>query len=234
MRLVSRKIAFLPLTILVLMTPVVSRVHADGKGDEVWILSKYVGRNLELTFEEGVGQWAGAYEIDAEQEDQTIEVLSVNNGTVLLFALIWDDPTNSKEDGAAVFFEEAGAEGEDEVAYWSAQPFDLENHAVAADGRWENNQWLALIEVALPIGSNPDAMLGAGQSREDFVKFAVWDGAQNESLENIDAEELEHANVAVLPFIDDYPKDVYVWSGIILGAALVFTASEVRRHRWRE
>lgn len=209
------------------------RAYADGREEEVWVLSKYMGGNLELAFDGGAGQWAGAYEIDVEQEDWMIDVLSINNGTMLFFALIWDDPTSSGEDGAAVFFEEAGVDGEDEVAYWSAQVLDLENHAVATDGRWENGRWIALIEVALPVGSNPDVMLAAGQSREDFVKFAVWDSAKNESLEAVDAEELEHANIAVLPFIDNYPKDVYVWSGIILGAALVFTASEVRRHRWR-
>lgn len=192
-----------------------------------------MGANLELTFEEGVGQWTETYEVEVEQEDRTIEVLSVNNGTALLFALIWADPTNSREDGAAVFFEEAGADGEDMVAYWSEASSDLENHALAAKGRWEDEEWVALIEVALPIGSNPDAMLDAGQSREDFVKFAVWDGGRNESLAEIDMEGLEHANIAVLPFIDNYPKDVYVWSGIILGAALVFTVSEARRHSWR-
>ncbi len=72
--------------------------------------------------------------------------------------------------------------------------------------------------------------LSVGEAKEDFVKIGVWDGSRGESFETVEKEETEHYGFVALPYIDTQPKDVFVWSGILIAAAVVFVTLEVRRH----
>ena len=70
-----------------------------------------------------------------------------------------------------------------------------------------------------------------GVREEGFVKFVVWDGSKGESLEQINDETLPHYDFMLLPEINIYPKDVYIWSTVLVAGAVLFLFVEQRLYK---
>ena len=213
--------------------------YSDGiEGEKTkWILASYFDGPLKLDTEESELQWQGTYEAEIEwTEERHIEVFTVNNGTHVYFLLVWKDGTGPSSlggdagDGVAIIFEKAGKDGSDDVWYWSTKTVpELASNGILNIGEWTDGEWSVVIGRRL--SQENGATLNVGEAREDLVKIGVWDGAKGESFETVEKEETEHYNFVALPYIDTQPKDVFVWSGILIAGAVVFGALEVRRHK---
>lgn len=70
-----------------------------------------------------------------------------------------------------------------------------------------------------------------GVREENFIKFLVWDGSRGESFTKVNDETLPHYDFILLPEINIYPKDVYIWSGVLAAGAVLFLFVEQRLYQ---
>jgi hypothetical protein len=105
---------------------------------------------------------------------------------------------------------------------------------VITRAEWTNDKWNVLIGRQISSQFGDAVSFETGVKEEGFVKFAVWDGAKGESYDQIEDAELPHADFILLPEIDVYPEDVYVWSGILGVGAVSFVLLEMGLHRHKE
>jgi len=222
--------------------------HEDENGvGESPILSRYIGGNIELSTNSG--QWEKSFEKDFDSIwDHDISVKSLNNGTNVFFLLSWVDPTKDDgeiKDGAMIVFESKlekvqeheeieimeNGDGINEVWNWDVSKTDNSSGRVL-DSSWENQKWTVLFGRSVLTSEQNKIMFESGIKQEDFIKIAVWDGSMNESFEQID--NLPHADFILLPRIDTYPKDVFVWSALLVVGAVSFLFVERKLHFKKE
>jgi len=241
-----------------------THVEEEGEeAEEILILSRYMKGNIEFVTDPESEQWEESFEKDIESMwEHEISIKTLNNGTHVFFLLSWYDPTKVAEDlveeadGASIIFEitkaeereekeheeeaetkaeEATVEEVEDVWYWSTSKIeDLRNEGIITKAEWGDEQWNVLIGRQISLDTEDIVSFKTGVREEGFVKFVVWDGAKGESFEQIEDEELLHADFILLPEIDVYPKDVYVWSGILGAGAILFVFLETRLHRLKE
>jgi hypothetical protein len=100
------------------------------------------------------------------------------------------------------------------------------NEGVITKGEWNNNGWNVLIGRAIQPkngnGNSTAISFHTGVREESFVKFVVWDNSKGESFMQAMDKELPHSDFILLPDVTVYPKDVYVWSGILAAGAVLF------------
>lgn len=248
--------------LLLLPIQIYAHVEESEEAEELLILSRYNKGNIELVTDPESEQWEQSFEKDIESMwEHEISVKTLNNGTHIFFLLSWGDTTKAmgdmnKADGAAVIFETTLPEQEEkdheeeietkteeevvereaeDVWYWSTAMIEgLRNEGVITKAEWKDEQWNVLIGRQISLDAEDVVSFQTGIREEGFVKFVVWDGSSVESFEQIEDEELPHADFVLLPEIEVYPKDVYVWSGVLAGGAIVFLFVERRLYRQKE
>lgn len=129
-------------------------------------------------------------------------------------------------------------EGEEkqELWNWSTDPQTskiLNSETITTKAEWDHDHWSVLMGRKTAAG-NDSIAFSQGVREEGFVKFVVWDGDKKESFEQIDEEKLPHLDFVMLPEIDVYPKDVYVWSGVLVGGTVSFLVIEQRLYKGRK
>jgi len=205
--------------------------------EETWFIVPYYSGDLRLETDHFAVQWNGGRELVFESAwEHEISMVALNNGTHVYFHVRWADPTNSPDenDGVAIYFEGAGIDGSDSLWVWSSNSSQTSGAGVAASAMWKDDFWNVAFGRTLAAPSEGNANLRVGESKEDFLKVAVWDGTQGQSLEQIDSETIPHLNVDILPYLDYYPRDSFVWL-TILGIGLVaFTYKELKLIGWRK
>lgn len=138
-----------------------------------------------------------------------------------------DQQLGEHDEGPTV--QEEGEEKQ-ELWYWSTESQESENSdtdSVFAKSEWEHDHWNVLMGRRIIADDGSTITFRQGVREEGFVKFVVWDGDKGESFEQIDDEELTHFDFVMLPEIDVYPKDVYVWSGILVAGTAIFLFVEL-------
>ncbi len=245
--------------IALIVLPIQAYAHVGGgeKAEEILILSRYIKGNIELTTDPESQQWKQSFEKEIKSMwGHEISVKTLNNGTHVFFLLSWQDATQAKADGkeeadgASIIFEIAkGSEKEEnkheqntqtksekeDVWYWSITTIEgLRNEGVTTKAEWEDGEWNALIGRQISLNAEDVVSFQTGIKKESFVKFAVWDGSKEESFEKMKDEESLHADFILLPEIEVYPKDVYVWTGILAGSVVVFLFVEQRLYKQKE
>ncbi len=198
----------------------------EGKG---WLVVPHFTGDLKLETDHFASQWSSGREVQvATARGQEISAVALNNGTHIYFHLRSPDPTQDRNDGIAVFFEGAGVNESDDVWLWSTNSSLDGGAGVVAAARWSDGYWNVALGRSLAASAEGTANLTVGESKEGFVKFAAWDGARGESFENIDSDSLVHLNLYILPFIDYYPRDSFVWLPLLGLGLLLFTYKELK------
>ena len=130
---------------------------------------------------------------------------------------------------------------------WSASTSNVNNlsnkDVTTTRAEWKNSQWHVLIGRPIFLDStssntnNSEISLRKGILEKDFIKFAVWDGAKGESVDHVLAanenDKLPHADFILLPSLNTHPRDVYVWSIILVVGVVLFVILEIRLHKNR-
>jgi hypothetical protein len=163
-------------------------------------------------------------------------MVGLNNGTHVYFHVRWPDRTSSstEEDGLAIFFEGAGVNGTDDHWLWSTKSEFKSAEGVHSAAIWKDHYWNVAIGRSLAASTSGSVNLSVGESKEGFLKVAVWDGSEGQSFAQIDPETIPHLGLYTLPYIDYYPKDSFIFLSI-LGVGLVFfTYKEVRVRGWKK
>ena len=130
---------------------------------------------------------------------------------------------------------------------WSALTSNVNNLSnkgvTTTRAEWKNSQWHVLI--GRPISSdstsntnnNSKISLRNGILEKDFIKFAVWDGEKGETIDQVlrvnENDKLPHADFILLPSLNTHPRDVYVWSAILVVGVVLFVILEIRLHKNR-
>ena len=111
-------------------------------------------------------------------------------------------------------------------------------HMVVTKSEWKSNQWNILFgrQIISPVSKGESTNKNfvpfhAGVREESFIKFIVWDGAKGESFSTINDEDLNHFDFILLPEINIYPKDVYIWSAILVGSTGFFLFVDQRLYK---
>ncbi len=230
----SLVVALILLPVLLLSTP--SFVAAHTEGTEWFIVPHFPG-DLQLETDHFAPQWSGGREIVFDSAfGHEISMVALNNGTHIYFHVRWADPTHSpaEDDGVALFFEGAGVNGSDDVWGWSTQSGFRSNLGVHSAAAWKDGYWNLCFGRGLAAPSTGSVSLHVGESKEGFLKVAVWDGSEGQSFSQIDPEALPHLNMYILPYIDLYPKDSFVWLSILGIGLVVFSYKELRVSGWRK
>ncbi len=219
----------------------------DVELEELFILSRFIDGNIDLS--PSSEQWEKSFEKDYDSKwDHDISVKSLNNGTNVYFLLSWDDSTKGDDvkirDGASIIFE-LQSEGVDEqvenikndelneIWSWDASNSDDLSDMIL-DTTWENQKWNVLFGRSVLTSGQDVITFESGIKQEGFIKIVVWDGSAGETVEQIDEENLSHADFILLPFIDTYPKDVFVWSALLVVGAVSFIFVERKLHFKKE
>lgn len=233
---------------LIILTPLQSYAH-EGE-EETIVLSRFIDGNIIQEANPDLEQWEQSYQVEIESEwEKEIFLSSINNGTHVFFLLSWDDPTmdiESKDgDGASIILEiepedeqydedlepHASSEEEKEVWFWIASKNYMIKNNVITKAEWADDQWNVLFVREIGID---DVVFLPGIKQEGLLKFLVWDGSKSESFEDVDVEELEHIDFILLPEIDIYPKDAFVWSALLVAGAISFVFVERKLHTQKE
>jgi hypothetical protein len=123
----------------------------------------------------------------------------------------------------------------DEIAeIWSWDASKPNNSKVIIDVTWENQKWGVLFGRSVSALEQGKITFESGIKQDDFIKIVVWDGSAGESIEQIEEEDLPHGNFILLPWIDTYPKDVFVWSALLVVGAVSFLFVERKLHFKKE
>ncbi len=237
---------------LIILTPLQSYAH-EGEEEEIIVLSRFIDENIIQEADPDLEQWEQSYQVEIESEwEKEIFLSSINNGTHVFFLLSWDDPTmdiESKDgDGASIILEiepedeqydedlepHASSEEEKEVWFWIASKNYMIKNNVITKAEWADDQWNVLFVREIGISEIDDVVFLPGIKQEGLLKFLVWDGSKSESFEDVDVEELEHIDFILLPEIDIYPKDAFVWSALLVAGAISFVFVERKLHTQKE
>lgn len=231
-----------------LFVPMQAFGHVEEE-NEVIILSRYFPGNLPNIPDPESGKWEQSYETEIESEwEHEVFLKSLNNGTHTNFLLSWNDITVDEElfssDGAALIFE--NTEGHDhenndepnsskseqkEIWVWDASSKDvIVTDQFSSYSQWNDGNWNVIFERKIGTGDIDKSVLIPGVKQEGLIKLVVWDATKGESFELIDDEELEHSDFILLPEIEIYPKDVFVWLTLLLAVAFSFVMVERQLH----
>ena len=163
-------------------------------------------------------------------------MVALNNGTHIYLHVRWPDSTHTpnEDDGIAIFFEGAGVNGTDSVWLWTTNSSLSSGVGLGTAALWQDQYWNVAFGRTLAAPREGTVNLTVGESKEGFLTFAAWDGSEGQSFAQIDPEKLPHLNLYILPYIDYYPKDSFVWLPILGLGLLVFTYKELRASGWRK
>lgn len=216
---------------LLLIVPLQAFAHL-GEGETV-IQSRYVKEDITFTTDPRVGMWSQSFHYDITTEwEHNISVRTLNNGTHIFFLVSWPNssgPDGKNYDGAKVTFENEETNSEDHLS-WSSGNYMVNDKAISK-AKWSDGQWYLLLGRSTSLENG--IKFSPGTREEGFIKFVVWDGSKGESVENIDAEKLPRFDFIMLPYIDTYPKDAYVWSAILVAGTATFLVVEQRLYKNR-
>lgn len=227
--------------------------------NELLILSRFIPGHIDLSADLTLPQWKGSFENNLRSQwGHDVSVSTINNGSHIFFLLSWDDPTivpirtegkvQKGTDGSAIIFERPverplnqeqsnlGVEGEpgQEIKdswYWSTK--SLTSAGMITKAEEHNGNWNVVFgkEIQGKNENGSSISFQPGVREEGFVKFVVWDGSKGESLEQINDETLPHYDFILLPEINIYPKDVYIWSAVLVAGAVLFVFVEHRLYK---
>jgi len=240
--------------IILIISPILIPLQVFGHGEkdeydkEVFVLSQFVNGNIELS--KSSEQWSDSFEKDFDSIwDHDISVKSLNNGTHVFFLLSWEDSTKDDvgeiNDGAIIIIKSKlenasehdeienveNIEGINEVWRWDSSNPE-ESSDIILDSSWENQKWTVIFGRSVLTSEHDKISFEPGVKQEDFMEIAVWDGSLDESFEQI--EDLPHADFILLPEINSSPKDVFVWSALLVVGAVSFLFVERKLHYKKE
>jgi hypothetical protein len=227
--------------------------------NELLILSRFIPGHIDLSADPTLPQWKGSFENSLRSPwGHDISVRTINNGSHIFFLLSWNDPTTvpigteakvqKGTDGSAIIFERPverplnheqsnlGVEGKpgEEIKdswYWSTK--SPTSAGMITKVEEHNGNWNVVIGREIQGKSKNESSISflPGVREEGFVKFVVWDGSKGESFEQINDETLTHYDFILLPEINIYPKDVYIWSAVLVAGAVLFLLVEQRLYK---
>ena len=227
--------------------------------NETLILSRFIPGHIDLSADPTLAQWKGSFENNVISPwGHELSVRTINNGSHIFFLLSWDDPTivptgteaklQKGTDGSAIIFERPierplnqeqsnlrvqGKPGEEikDTWYWSTK--SPTSAGLITQTEEHNGKWNVVFgrEIQGKNQNESSISFEPGVREEGFVKFAAWDGSKGESLEQINHETLTHYDFILLPEINTYPKDVFIWSAVLVASAVLFLFVEQRLYK---
>lgn len=208
----------------------VGNVSANGGEEGEWFLSHYVSGDLLLTPDHSLPQWQVVHEVHVETTDgEEMKLMSVNNGTYIIFFMEREISTSIDKVGVLIAFEGAGGNDSDEVWAWmGGQKVSPADQGVRTDSLLADSELLVVFGRSIAPGSGSVASFEVGKPEEGFLKATSWTDGSDPS--SIDVEALEHLSFELLPPLDLYPKAPIVYSIVFVVAAFSFILAEYRRH----
>jgi hypothetical protein len=230
--------------------------------NELLIMSRFVPGHIDLSPDPTLPQWKESFENNLRSSwGRDVSVRTINNGSYIFFLLSWDDPTivpietedkvQKGTDGSAIIFERpvekpinqeksnSGVEGEPakeikDSWYWSTKSPTSAGMITKAEEH--NGSWNVVFgrEIQRKSDNGSSISFQPGVREEGFVKFVVWDGSKGESFEQINDETLPHYDFMLLPEINIYPKDVYIWSAVLAACGVLFLFVEQKLYKVRD
>jgi len=115
----------------------------------------------------------------------------------------------------------------EETWMWNAN--STPSNEIFANAQWINGKWNVVVEKQLIVDGIGEIEMG--EQTKVFLKVAVWDGEKNQSFDNLDKDAIPELELLVLPEINSYPKDIYVWSAILAVGTGSFLMAEIKKHQ---
>lgn len=218
------------LTIISLSPIVITNAHAHIGEEERWLLSSYIAGNLNLTPDPSLQQWKEAIMMTITSLDmKPMSVMTIHNGTYILFMIQRDLNTSINNTGVLIAFEKAGANESDVIWAWiSGKTFSPSDPTLKTNYSVIDNKLIVVFGRELN-STNTAFQLAIGEQYRDFIKLTSWTNTTN--LESINIEELDHINLELLPYLDVYPKSSIIYSIILLLGTIGFLWLEIRRYK---
>jgi len=253
-------LGFTLIVLVIGLTPHILAEEEEEEEREDLILSRFSSDDLKLVTDDESEQWANSYETEIDSSwDHDIEIKSLNNGHDLFFLISWEDDTPSVDatlDGLSLILEtkeivkpmtfrvEEDEEGEEEYEThndttdiqttvneetWVWQADDSTSPNIFVNAEWIHDKWNVVVKRELIVDEIGEIEMG--EQTKVFLKAAVWDGNKNQSFDSLDKNSIPELQLLVLPEINSYPKDIYVWSAILAVGTGSFLISEIKKHR---
>jgi len=253
-------LGFALIMLVIGLIPHILAEEDDEEEREDLILSRFSSDDLKLVTDDESEQWTNSFETEIDSTwDHEIKIKSLNNGHDLFFLISWTDDTKSVEknpDGLSLILEtkeieksmafkvEEDEEYEEEYEThedttdiqisineetWVWQADDSTNTEIFVNTEWVNGKWNVVMKKESIVDEIGEIEMG--EQTEVFLKVAVWDGEKNQSLDSLDRDDIPVLELLVLPEINSFPKDIYVWSTILAIGTGSFLISEIKKHQ---
>jgi hypothetical protein len=238
----------------------IGEIENHGENEPL-ILSRFIPWHIDISADPTLPQWKGSFESNVGSPwGHDVSVRTINNGSHIFFLLSWDDPTllpigtetkvQKGTDGSAIIFERSverplnqeqsnlgveGKPGEEIKDSWNWSTKSPTSAGIITKAEEHNGNWNVVMGREIQGKSKNESSISfqPGVREEGFVKFVVWDGSKGESLERINDETLTHYDFILLPEINIYPKDVYIWSAVLVAGAVLFLFVEQKLYKAR-
>jgi len=253
-------LGFTLIVLLIGLTPHILAEEEGEEEREDLILSRFSSDDLKLVTDDESEQWLNSYETEIDSSwDHEIEIKSLNNGHDLFFLISWVDDTNSVNqnfDGLSLILEtkeieksmtfkiEEDEEYEEEYEThndttdiqttineetWVWQTDNSTSPDIFVNAEWIHDKWNVVVKRELIVDEIGEIKMG--EQTKVFLKVAVWDGNKNQSFDSLDKDNIPELELLVLPEINSFPKDIYVWSAILAIGTGSFLISEIKKHQ---
>ncbi len=255
--IIGNKKVVLGFTLIVFLIGLTPHILAEEEEEiEDLILSRFSSDDLKLVTDDISEQWKNSFETKIDSVwDHEIEIKSLNNGHDLFFLISWEDDTKSIErnpDGLSLILEtkkivkpmtfkvneDEEYETHENAAdiqitinkeFWMWKSDGTTNNDIFVNAQWINGKWNVMIERKLIVDKIEEIEMG--EQTKVFLKVAVWDGEKNQSFDSLDKKTIPELDLLVLPEINSYPKDIYVWSVILAVGTGSFIIAEIKKHQ---
>lgn len=206
------------------------KTYAEEGEEPAWIVSHQVVGNLVVAPDSSLPQWAQAHHGHADSLDGVeIELMSVHNGTYIVFLLERSFNQSLAMAGVAMFFNGTAFDSASAIWGWVAGQNDSTDASVVSVGDLSSETLTVVFGRSMVPALNSEARLAIGELYAEAVRVTSWNNSTRPT--GLDYADVPPMGLELLPNIDLYPTTPIVYSAVILIATLGFILLEVRRYR---
>ena len=157
-------------------------------------------------------------------------VMSINNGTHMLLLVQRDLNASIGKAGVAVRFTGDNANGSLVTWVWAG------GQSLNATSSGQSIAVVSGQVLTVVFGSQTGAIgsglgLSIGKPYDGFVEIVTWDNGSSPG--SVGFQNATAAGLELVPYMDHYPKQPFVYSAVFLAAGFGFVALEIRRYSIR-
>ncbi len=186
--------------------------------------------NLVLSTDPSLSQWSQSHHGHADGLDKVeMDLMSVHNGTYLVFLLQRPFNASLNVAGASIFVNGTIFNSVNATWGWVGGRNNSTDPSVKSLGSLSGEELTVVFGRPLVPASSSQALFKVGVAYDGGIKVTSWNNGAAATALNYGG--VESMGLELLPHLDIFPRTPFVYSAVILAAAVAFIFLEFRRYR---